>query len=103
MYAMCHTKSDDVVACLKEMKKQGVRYPILQVGQKLYKQCDKDRSKAMEIARNRKRQYVINIASGTLHKKGCPSVKRAKEENLVEAYLVRPKDVKLVKCVCCLK
>lgn len=103
MYAMCHTKSNDVVACIKEMKKQGVNHPILQVGQKLYKQCDKDRSKAMEVARNKKRHYVINMASGTLHKKGCPSVKRAKKENLVEAYLVRPKDTKLIMCVCCLK
>lgn len=103
MYAMCHTKSDDVMACIKEMKKQGVKYPILQVGQKLYKQCDKDHGKAMTIAQNKKRHYVINMATGTLHKKGCPSIKSAKSKNLVGAYLVRPKDTGLTMCICCLK
>lgn len=103
MYAMCNTKSDDVVACIKEMKKQADKDPIFQVGQKLYKQCEEDRSKAMEIVRNRKPQYVINMASMVLHKKGCPSIKRAKSENLIGAYLVRPKAAKLVMCVCCLK
>lgn len=103
MYAMCHTKSDDVVACIEKMKKRGVVYPIFQVGQKLYKRCDKDRRKAMEIARNKKRRYVIDMASGTLHKKGCSDIKSVKSENLIDAYLVRPKDTGLVKCVCCLK
>lgn len=103
MYAMCHTKSDDVMACIKEMKKHGFTYPILQVGQKLYKQCDKDRGKAMEIARNKKRQYVINMGTGTLHKEGCSAIKTVKRENLITAYLVRPKDTGLVKCACCLK
>lgn len=103
MYAMCHTKSDDVVACIKEMKKRGVKYPILQVGQKLYKQCKKNHNKAMEIARNKKRQYVINMATGTLHKDVCPSIRRANKKNLVGAYLVRPKDAGLIICVYCLK
>lgn len=103
MYAMCHTKSTDVIDCIKKMKKCGLKYPILQVGQKLYKQCKKDRSKAMEIARNKKRRYVINMATGTLHKDVCPSVRRANKENLVGAYLVRPKDTGLTMCIYCLK
>ena len=103
MYAMCNTKSDDVKACIKEMKKLGVRRVIFQVGQKLYKQCEKNHSKAMEITRGKKRRYAINTASLVLHKKGCPSVKHIKRENLVSAYLVRPKDTNLTMCVCCLK
>lgn len=101
MYAMCHTKSDDVVACIKEMKKRGVKYPIFQVGQKLYKQCDKDRSKAMDIARNKKRHFVINMTTKTIHKEGCTVLDRSNKECLVGAYLVRPKDAGLKMCKSC--
>jgi len=101
MYAMCHTKSNDVLACIKEMKKRDVKYPILQVGQKLYKQCDKDRNKAATVAQNKKRHYVINMTTKTIHKEGCDVLKRAKKECLVGAYLVRPKDAGLKMCKSC--
>lgn len=104
MYAMCHTKSNDVVACIEKMKRQGITgCPIFQVGQKLYKQCKEDNQKALKIAQNKKRRYAINMASLVLHKENCPSVKRIKRENLVGAYLVRPKDANLTMCTCCLK
>jgi hypothetical protein len=102
MYAMCHTKSNDVVACIQEMKNRNAKYPILQVGQKLYNQCDKDRSKAMEIAGNKKRHFVINMSSGMVHRKGCEIAKRTNKECLIGAYLVRPKDTGLKMCKSCM-
>lgn len=102
MYAMCNTKSNDVVACIQEMKTRGVKYPIFQVGQKLYNQCDKDRSKAMEIARNKKRHFVINMATKVVHRKNCDIAKRTNKESLIGAYLVRPKDTGLKICKSCM-
>ena len=101
MYAMCHTKSNDVLACIKEMRNKGVKFPVFQVGQKLYKECDKDHSKAMEIAKNKKRHFVINMTTKTVHKKGCDVLKRVKKECLIGAYLVRPKDTGLKMCKTC--
>jgi len=103
MYAMCHTKSNDVLACIKEMLKQGSKYPIFQVGQKLYEQCDKDRSKAMTITRNKKRHFVINMSTKMIHRKGCEIAKRTKKACLIGAYLVRPKDTGLAMCKKCMK
>jgi len=102
MYAMCHTKSDDVVACIKEMLKRGHKYPILQVGQKLYKQCEKDHSKAMEIAGNKKRHFIINMTTKVVHKKGCSIAQRISPNCIVGAYLVRPKDTGLTMCKKCI-
>lgn len=102
MYAMCHTKSNDVLACIKEMKNRNVKCPILQVGQTLYKKADKDRGLALQIAGNKKRRYVINMTTKTLHKEDCDVLKNANKGCLIGAYLVRPKDTGLKTCKLCM-
>jgi hypothetical protein len=102
MYAMCSTKNNDVLACIEEMNKQGSRYSIFQVGQKLYTKYDKDRTKAVEISNSRKRKHIIVITTKTIHKQGCHKLKRYKSENLIQAYLVRPKKAGLKLAHCCM-
>jgi len=101
MYAMCHTKSNDVSECVKEMKKQGVNHPILQVGQKLYRQCEKDHSIAVGLVQSKESRYTINMSTRTVHKKDCCAVKCSKSENLVNAYIVRLKNTGLILCGRC--
>lgn len=103
MYAICHTKSDDVKAALNEMKKRGVSYPIVQVGQKLYKQMEKDKSvsnsRVTRIIAKKSRKFFINLSTSMVHKQGCS--KQGKK--FIEAYLVRPKDTGLPLCSLCMK
>jgi len=102
MYAMCHTKSDDVLACIHEMRKRNIKYPIFQVGQKLYKRCEKDRGKASEIAGNKKRHYAINMTTRMIHRENCEIIKRSNPDCIIGAYLVRPKDTGLKMCKHCM-
>lgn len=99
MYAICHTKSDDVKAALKEMKKQNHRGPIIQVGQKLYKRMEKDNTCVRQIINNKARKFFINLSTSMVHKQGCS--KQGKK--FIEAYLVRPKDTGLPLCSLCMK
>jgi len=99
MYAICNTKSGDVKAALSAMKKQGTSYPIIQVGQKLYKQMKDDNSCVRQIVNSKIRKFVINTGTGMVHKDGC--TKHGKKT--VEAYLVRPKDAGLPLCSLCMK
>lgn len=99
MYAICNTKSDDVKAALKMMKKQNVSYPIIQVGQKLYRQMKDDNSCVRQIVAGKTRKFFVNMGTGMVHKDGC--TKQGKKT--VEVYLVRPKDAGLPLCSLCMK
>jgi hypothetical protein len=103
MYAMCHTKDNDVLKCVKKMRSQKVNYPIFQVGQDCYKKCDADRSLAMKkVAKGKNRRFAINMATETLHREGCKVLKRTKKSSLIGAYLVKPKDTGLKSCKHCM-
>jgi len=99
MYTICNTKQDDVKAALREMKKQGISYPIIQVGQKLYKRMKDDNSCVGQIVGSKARKFLVNMSTGMVHKNGC--AKQGKKT--VEAYLVRPKDAGLPLCSLCMK
>jgi len=101
MYAICETKNDDVKACIKEMLKLRYAYPLIQVGQKLYQQCRADRSKASEVARNKKRRFAINMGTGMIHRERCSILERTNKDHIIGAYLVKPKTTGLKMCKHC--
>ena len=102
MYAICHTKSNDVLAAVKEIVKRGYNFPVFQVGQKLYERLNKDQSRVTPYINSKKRLFIINKKTLSLHKVGCVHAGRSKKEGIVGAYLVRPKDTGLKSCKTCM-
>lgn len=103
MFAICNTTFGDVKDCIKEMLKLGYAHPIVQVGQKLYEQCNQHFDKAAEVIQNKKRRFAINMTTGMIHRENCPIVKRINPSCLIGAYLVRPKEAGLKMCKHCNK
>ncbi len=99
MYTICHTKGNDVLEAVKVMVKKGYKFPIFQVGQKLYKRLEKDRTKVTPFMENRKRMYTVNLKSKIIHRKSC---RYADKGIFVNAYLVRPKNTGLKICKTCM-
>ena len=99
MYAICHTKSNDVKAALAEMKKRKYTFPLIQIGQKLYKRLEANQSEVPQLIENKHRMFSINLCSGRVHKKTCS--KQGKK--IIDAYLVRPLDAGLPLCGSCMK
>lgn len=102
MYAICHTKSSDVLAAVKEMVKKGHNFPICQVGQKLYRRLEANQRRVVPYVTSKKRLFVINKKTLALHKEGCVHAARSNKACIIGAYLVRPKDTGLTTCKTCM-
>lgn len=96
-YAICSTKKNDVVACVKEMKKQGVAYTIYQLSAENYKKAEAEKTKVLEIVGKMFPRHSITIKNSTLHRKMC---KKAEVGTSVLAAITRPSLTGLRKCSC---
>jgi hypothetical protein len=100
MYAICNTIQGDVADAVKAMNEKGYKYPIFQIGQRVYSRLEKQRGGVYEKVEAKNAKHVVNLTTGTLHKKGCPALKKAK--NKVGAYIVNPAATGLKTCKVCM-
>jgi len=101
MYAICNTTQDDVLNHVKEMVKKKYQFRIIQVGQKLHRNLDNNRNEVPATADHRTDKYEVNLATRTLHKKGCKVTERADIMNLVGASIVNAHSTGLNLCKVC--
>lgn len=102
MYAICNTTQDDVLNHVKEMKKKGYTFRIIQVGQRLHRNLDTNRNEVPDTAHHRTDKYDVNINTRTLHKKDCKVTEHADIMSLVGASIVNAHSTGLNLCKVCM-
>jgi hypothetical protein len=103
MYSICSTKLGDVAECVSAMRKNEYKGPLWQVGMKLYKDLDRDRSMVTETINARDAKHVINMTTATIHKKDCRVLARTNNKCKIGAFLANPDKTGLKQCGVCMR
>lgn len=99
MYLICNTTINDVRNGFDEMRTRKVKYPIYQIGIKVYNKINKNRTKVLGVINSRNKRHTINIKTGVIHKNTC----KRQGMNTISAHLIRPKKAGLPLCSVCMK
>jgi hypothetical protein len=101
MYAICSVVTNDVVNAVKEMVKNGYKFPVYQFPEETYTDLQSNNISIMDTVAELDCEHVINMTSRVVHNKECTNLRNAKLK--VAARLVDISTTGLKTCRACMK